>query len=71
MICKLIHIAVAGLSAAAFNAVLPGQVRPTPPIRSPDTPGYVSAAQLPDGANAPGNADGNFILGPTHHTSTS
>jgi enterochelin esterase-like enzyme len=26
----------------------------------------VDAATLPDGANAPANADGNFILGPTH-----
>ena len=40
--------------------------RPTPPTRDPNTPGYVSAKDLPDGANAPANADGNFILGPTH-----
>ena len=42
------------------------QTRPTPPTRDPHTPGYVDAATLPDGANAPANADGNFILGPTH-----
>ena len=41
-------------------------VRPTPPTRDPNTPGYVHAKDLPDGANAPANADGNFILGPTH-----
>jgi len=40
--------------------------RPTPPTRDPNTPGYVSAKELPDGANAPANADGNFILGTTH-----
>jgi enterochelin esterase-like enzyme len=40
--------------------------RPTPPTRDPLTPGYVAAKELPDGANAPANADGNFILGPTH-----
>src|ERR1700685_3043502 len=40
--------------------------RPTPPTRDPHTPGYVTAKQLPDGANAPAHADGNFILGPTH-----
>jgi iron(III)-enterobactin esterase len=40
--------------------------RPTPPTRDPHTPGYVTAKELPDGANAPANADGNFILGPTH-----
>ncbi|MGO9897141.1 MAG: alpha/beta hydrolase-fold protein, partial [Bryobacteraceae bacterium] len=41
--------------------------RPTPPTRDPNTPGYVTAKDLPDGANAPVNADGNFILGPTHN----
>ena len=40
--------------------------RPAPPTRDPHTPGYVTATELPDGANAPINADGNFILGPTH-----
>src|SRR5437016_8118552 len=40
--------------------------RPAPPARDPHTPGYVAAKELPDGANAPANADGNFILGPTH-----
>jgi hypothetical protein len=40
--------------------------RPTPPTRDPHTPGYVKASELPDGANAPADADGNFILGPTH-----
>jgi len=40
--------------------------RPTPPTRDPATPGYVSAKELADGANAPANVDGNFILGPTH-----
>jgi len=40
--------------------------RPTPPTRDPNTAGYVRAKDLPDTANAPANADGNFILGPTH-----
>src|ERR1700724_4621066 len=40
--------------------------RPTPPTRDPHTPGFVAAKDLPDGANAPVNADGNFVLGPTH-----
>jgi enterochelin esterase-like enzyme len=40
--------------------------RPTPPTRDPNTPGYVKATELTDGANAPAKADGNFILGPTH-----
>ncbi len=42
------------------------QTRPTPPARDPHTPGYVEAKELPDGQNAPANANGNFILGPTH-----
>ncbi|MGP0017140.1 MAG: alpha/beta hydrolase [Candidatus Sulfotelmatobacter sp.] len=63
---------VAGLITAA-NAVA-GQTpppaqhaeRPAPPTRDPNTAGYVAAKELPDGVNAPANADGNFILGPTH-----
>jgi enterochelin esterase-like enzyme len=41
--------------------------RPAPPTRDPNTPGYVKAKDLPDGANAPVKEDGNFILGPTHN----
>ncbi len=37
------------------------------PVRDPHTPGYVAAKDLPDGVNAPADADGNFILGPTHN----
>src|SRR5438046_925299 len=40
--------------------------RPTPPTRNPNSPGYVTAKELPDGRNPPPNADGNFIIGPTH-----
>ena len=43
------------------------QARPTPPTRDPDSPGYVQAKALPDGANAPAGSDGDFILGPTHN----
>jgi iron(III)-enterobactin esterase len=41
--------------------------RPAPPTRDPHTSGYVAAKELADGDNAPANADGNFILGPTHN----
>ncbi len=51
----------------APGAVAPRPVRPTPPTRDPHTPGYVEAKELPDGTNAPADADGNFILGPTHN----
>lgn len=40
--------------------------RPAPPTRDPNTAGYVAAKELPDGVNPPANADGNFVLGPTH-----
>jgi len=35
-------------------------------VRDPHTPGYVEATELPDGAVPPADADGNFIVGPTH-----
>ena len=41
--------------------------RPTQPTRDPNTPGYVLAKDLTDGANAPPNTDGNFIIGRTHN----
>jgi enterochelin esterase family protein len=44
----------------------PPTPRPTPPARDPRTAGYVSANQLPDGSVPPPDADGNFIIGPTH-----
>jgi iron(III)-enterobactin esterase len=40
--------------------------RPNYPTRSPDTPGFVAAKELPDGTLPPDTADGNFVLGPTH-----
>jgi enterochelin esterase-like enzyme len=50
----------------ALQAAPPAQ-RPTPPTRDPNTPGYVTARELPDGAIPPPDADGNFIIGPTHN----
>lgn len=40
--------------------------RPVPPTRDPHSAGYVAARELPDGAIPPADADGNFIVGPTH-----
>src|SRR5687768_14618134 len=40
--------------------------RPPAPARDPNTPGYVAAKELPDGTVPPADADGNFIIGPTH-----
>lgn len=36
------------------------------PIRNPHAPGMVPAKELPDGTVPPPDADGNFIIGPTH-----
>src|SRR4051812_20533865 len=72
---------LAGASIAAENAAAPqtpqpatgaGQAapaappRPTPPTRDPHAPGYVTATELPDGAVPRVDAEGNFIIGPTH-----
>jgi enterochelin esterase family protein len=69
--CVLTLFADSGaLRAQAPASAPPAQTaqppRPVPPTRDPNTPGYVQATVLPDGANAPRDADGNFILGPTH-----
>jgi enterochelin esterase family protein len=58
-----------GLMAGAVLAWAQAQPakRPTPPTRDPHTPGYVTAKELPDGSVPPANADGNFIIGPTHN----
>ena len=41
--------------------------RPVPPTRDPNTAGFVAAKELPDGAVPPVDAEGNFIIGPTHN----
>jgi enterochelin esterase-like enzyme len=61
-ICLLFTLAVAGVGEA--TAAPPK--RPTPPTRDPHTEGYVEAKELPDGAVPPADAEGNFIIGPTH-----
>jgi enterochelin esterase family protein len=67
-IAFLISLTTAALPALAQDpAPAPAKnKRPPSPTRDPNTPGYVTAKDLPDGANAPINADGNFLLGPTH-----
>jgi iron(III)-enterobactin esterase len=56
---------IAGLNPAMAQATRPA--RPTPPTRDPNTPGYVSAQELPGGTNPLPDADGNFIIGRTHN----
>ena len=41
--------------------------RPPPPTRDPNTPGYVKATTLADGAVPAADAYGNFVIGPTYN----
>jgi enterochelin esterase-like enzyme len=61
--------ALLGLAWNLMAATPPPQAAPpraTPPTRDPHAPGYVPARDLPDGTLPPADADGNYILGPTH-----
>src|SRR6478735_8373491 len=58
--------AIAQVGAAGSATQTPAP-RPAPPTRDPHTPGYVQAKELPDGAVPPVDANGNFIIGPTHN----
>ena len=57
---------LAAAAAFAQAPAAPKPDRPTPPTRDPHTVGYVAAKELPDGEVPPANADGNFVIGPTH-----
>ena len=62
--------ATSGALVVMSAILLTGQAapqRPQPPTRDPQTPGYVKATGLPDGSVPPTDADGNFIIGPTHN----
>lgn len=45
-----------------FCSAVAGAARPEPPVREPT----IAATELPDGEAPPTDADGNFIIGPTH-----
>jgi enterochelin esterase-like enzyme len=74
LLAGAIGIIALGLSNLGFSNPAFGQSaappqhteRPVPPTRDPHTPGYVTAKELPDGSLPPANADGNFIISPTH-----
>jgi iron(III)-enterobactin esterase len=53
--------------AQTAPAVAARPARPAPPTRDPHSPGYVTAKDLPDGTIPLPDADGNFIIGPTHN----
>ncbi len=59
-------VAIGQAVPASQAPAVQARVRPTPPTRDPHTPGYVAAKELPDGTVPPADADGNFIIGPTH-----
>jgi enterochelin esterase family protein len=53
--------------AALVTATAQTPARPPAPTRDPNTPGYVKAKELPDGALPSPKENGNFIIGPTHN----
>jgi iron(III)-enterobactin esterase len=55
-----------GLLIGLLAAVNPITAQATPPTRDPNTPGFVTAKELPDGSLPAPDEDGNFIIGPTH-----
>jgi iron(III)-enterobactin esterase len=59
-------ILVLAVLATASSASAQASERPAPPTRGPHTAGYVTAKELPDRVLPRPNADGNYILGPTH-----
>jgi enterochelin esterase family protein len=59
--------AVSNLNPMMAQFVTNHPLRPTPPTRDPNTPGFVAAKELPDGDVPSPDAEGNFIIGPTHH----
>ena len=62
---------VSGYDLIAAVQTPPAPVRPAAPPNAPYPRSQHArlrhSENLPDGANAPANADGNFILGPTHN----
>src|SRR5262245_20062069 len=56
----------AGTAPATAPAQATPPPRPTPPTRDPNTTGFVAKKELPDGAVPPADANGNFVIGPTH-----
>jgi enterochelin esterase family protein len=74
LLCVLCLSMVCNLGSTMAQSMAPGSpvaarpARPTPPTRDSNTSGYVTAKELPDATVAPKDADGNFILGPTHNS---
>jgi len=72
LLCMVLNLFAGVYSAMAqvSNSTPPAPARPArpaPPTRDPNTPGYVTARELSDGTVPPVDADGNFIIGPSHN----
>jgi len=63
---KLLSIAFLLSFMAGVDPATLAADRPKPPGRDPHAAGFVEAKELPDGAVPPVDAEGNFIVGPTH-----
>jgi len=59
--CVLLIVGVVELAVGEAFAQ-----RREPPARDPHAEGFVEATELPDGEMPPVDANGNFIIGPTH-----
>ena len=63
---RVLLLCAALILSAGANAALAAPIRTPPPTRDPNTPGFVKATELPDGTIPKPDAEGNFIIGPTH-----
>ncbi len=61
-----VSAAMAAATGATAPAAARGAGRGGTPTRDPNTPGYVTAKELADGTVPAADADGNFVIGPTH-----
>jgi iron(III)-enterobactin esterase len=66
-LCVAASLCAVNLNPMMAQSVTNRPTRPTPPARNPNTPGFVTAKELPDGDVPSPDAEGNFIIGPTHH----
>jgi enterochelin esterase family protein len=64
----ILRTILVGILLCTIGAIMPAMAQV--PVRDPHTPGYVTATELPDGANPSPGANGNFIIGPTHNPAT-
>src|SRR5438552_6822476 len=67
LLCLMIGLDPAMSQPPAQQPPARRAARPPAPTRDPNTPGYVKAKELADGAVPSAKEDGNFILGPTHN----